>query len=38
VLQAEAVLQEQYDQCGNSTEYSQASNDGYINIRNRLST
>ena len=26
------------DQCGNSTEYSQAPNDGYINVRNMLST
>jgi len=30
--------QEQYDQCGNSTEYSQAPDDGYINVRNTLST
>ena len=30
--------QEQYDQCGNSTEYSQAPDDGYINVRNMLST
>jgi len=30
--------QEQYDQCGNSTEQSQASDDGYINVRNMLST
>jgi len=30
--------QEQYDQCGNSTEYSQAADDGYINVRNMLST
>jgi len=30
--------QEQYDQCGNSTEYSQAPDDGYINARNMLST
>jgi len=25
------------DQCGNSTEYSQAPDDGYINVRNMLS-
>ena len=30
--------QEQYDQCGNSAEQSQAPDDGYINIRNILST
>jgi len=30
--------QEQYDQCGNSTELSQAPDDGYINVRNMLST
>ena len=30
--------QEQYDQCGNSTEYSQAPDDGYINFRNMSST
>jgi len=30
--------QEQYDQYGNSTEYSQAPDDGYINVRNMLST
>ena len=30
--------QEQYDQCGNSTEQSQAPGDGYINVRNMLST
>ena len=30
--------QEQYDQCGNSTEYSHAPDDGYINVRNMLST
>jgi len=30
--------QEQYDQCGNSTEGSQAPDDGYINVRNMLST
>ena len=30
--------QEQYDQCVNSTEYSQAPDDGYINVRNMLST
>jgi len=31
-------LQEQYDQCGNSTEESQAPDDGYIYVRNMLST
>ena len=31
-------IQEQYDQCGNSTEWSQAPDDGYINVRNMLST
>ena len=30
--------QEQCDQCGNSTEQSQAPDDGYINVRNMLST
>jgi len=30
--------QEQYDQCGNSTEQLQAPDDGYINVRNMLST
>jgi len=30
--------QEQYDQCGNSKEWSQAPDDGYINVRNMLST
>jgi len=30
--------QEQYDQCGNSTAQSQAPDDGYINVRNMLST
>ena len=30
--------QEQYDQCGNSIEYSQPPDDGYINVRNMLST
>jgi len=30
--------QEQYDQCGNSIEYSQAPDDGYINVRNILNT
>ena len=30
--------QEQYDQCGNSTEQSQAPDDGYINVRNMLNT
>ena len=28
--------QEQYDQCDNSTEQSQAPDDGYINVRNML--
>ena len=30
--------QEQHDQCGNSTEQSRAPDDGYINVRNMLST
>ena len=30
--------QEQDDQCGNSAEQSQAPDDGYINVRNMLST
>ena len=30
--------QEQYDKCGNSPEQSQAPDDGYINVRNMLST
>ena len=30
--------QEQYDHCGNSTQQSQAPDDGYINVRNMLST
>jgi len=30
--------QEQYDQCDNLTEYSQAPDDGYINVRNMLIT
>ena len=30
--------QEQYDQRGNSKEYSQAPDDGYINVQNMLST
>jgi len=30
--------QERNDQCGNSTAYSQAPDDGYINVRNKLST
>jgi len=30
--------QEQYDQCGNSAEQSQAADDGYINVQNMLST
>jgi len=30
--------QEQYDQCGNSTAQSQAPDDGYIKVRNMLST
>ena len=46
MLQAEATTlklqhtsnQEQYDQCGNSTELSQAPDEGYINVRNMLST
>jgi len=29
---------EQNDQCGNSTTQSQAPDDGYINVRNMLST
>jgi len=29
--------QEQYDQCGNSTEWLQAPADGYINVQNMLS-
>jgi len=29
--------QEQYDQCGNSTEQSHAPDDGYTNVRNMLS-
>jgi len=33
VLQAEALVQ-----CGNSTTESQAPDDGYINVRNKLST
>ena len=33
-----ASNQEQYDQCGNSTAQSQAPDDGYINVRNMLST
>jgi len=33
-----ASNQKQYDQFGNSTEYSQAPDDGYINARNMLST
>jgi len=32
------VFTEQYDQCGNSTAQSQAPDDGYINVRNMLST
>jgi len=32
------VRREQNDQCGNSTEQSQAPDDGYINVRNMLST
>ena len=35
MLQAEALVQ--YDQCGNSTEESQAPDDGGINVRNMLS-
>jgi len=40
VLQAEAVRtnREQNDGCGNSTTQSQAPDDGYINVRNMLST
>ena len=30
--------QEQNDRCGNSTAQSQAPDDGYINVRNMLST
>ena len=30
--------QEQYDQCGNSTEQSQAPDDGYMDVRNMLRT
>jgi len=30
--------QKQHDQCGNSIEQSQAPDDGYINVRNMLST
>ena len=30
--------QEQYDQCGNSTAKSKSPDDGYINVRNMLST
>jgi len=30
--------QEQYDHCGNSAELSQAPDDGYIKVRNMLST
>ena len=30
--------QEQIDRCGNSTAQSQAPDDGYINVRNMLST
>jgi len=30
--------QEQYDRCGDSTAQSQAPDDGYINVRNMLST
>ena len=29
---------QEYDQCGNSTEKSQAPDNGYINVRNMLST
>ena len=32
------VKQEQNDQCGKSTTQSQAPDDGYINVRNMLST
>jgi len=33
-----SVFTEQNDRCGNSTAQSQAPDDGYINIRNMLST
>ena len=33
-----SVFTEQYDRCGNSTEQSQAPDDGYINVRNMMST
>ena len=33
-----SVFTEKYDQRGNSTEQSQAPDDGYINVRNMLST
>ena len=32
------VLEEQYDQCGDSREWSQAPDDGHINVRNILNT
>ena len=32
------IEQRTIDQCGNSTEYSQAPDDGYINVQNMLST
>ena len=32
------VLAEQGDRCGNSSTHSQAPEDGYINVRNMLST
>jgi len=31
-------LQNEHDRCGNSTTQSQAPDDGYINVRNMLST
>ena len=33
-----SVFTEQDDRCGNSTTQSQAPDDGYINVRNMLST
>ena len=33
-----SVFTEQNDRCGNSTAQSQAPDDGYINVRNMLST
>jgi len=37
-LQRTTNQEQQYDQCGNSTTQSQAPGDGYINVRNMLST